>query len=295
MAQRPVKNHFHLIRENQTQVLIDPKFLEWFQCMGFEKVGQILEKSQIDPGRAGRHALRVFCPDGRQDHRYVIRRYGRGGLLRRFLGDAFLFGSRPFRELLVTEEIRQRGVPTVQVVAALHHRVWGPFYRGELITKEIPGTKDLVSVVLGLGDSPSKGARALKHEIAIGAGRAVRFMHNHGVYHGDLNLKNLLVQSSDSDSPKVYIVDFDRSKIMETFSTRKRMKNIFRLNRSADKFKTKGIRISSTDKIRFFHAYAEGDKEAILSLRRYLKHYHLYRKWYRIGWFADRLFNPSSR
>lgn len=295
MSQQLTKNRFHLVQEGRTQILVDPHFHEWLRKMGFEKVGEIFERTHIDPDRGGRHGLRLFCPDGRSDHRFIIRHYGRGGLLRRLLGDCFLFGSRPFREILITEEVRRRGVPTVEAVAALHHRIWGPFYRGQLITKEIPGTRDLVSVFQSLGKAPSKKESALKREIIGEAGRTIRFMHDRRIYHGDLNLKNLLAQASNLDGPKVYIIDFDRSKIMGKFSTKRKVKNILRLNRSAEKLKAKGLRISYTDKTRFLHAYAQDNEEVILSVRRYLRNYRLHTRLYRIGWFADRLLNPSPR
>jgi tRNA A-37 threonylcarbamoyl transferase component Bud32 len=295
MSQKPAKNHFQLIKEGRTRILADPQFLKSLREMGCEKVEKLFEKIRIDPDRAGRYGLGLFSPDGKPDHRFVIRRYGRGGLLRRLLGDRFVFGSRPFREILITDQIRKRGIPTTRVVAALHHRIWGPVYRGELISKEIPDANDLVSVFQNLGDPPSEEEITLKRQVTREAGRTVRLMHDQGIYHGDLNVRNVLAQISKPRCAKVYIIDFDRSKILETLSTRKRMKNILRLNRSAEKLKAEGLRISYTDKTRFLDAYAEGDRQLILSVRRYLKNYRLYTRWYRLGWFADRLFNPSPR
>jgi len=62
----------------------------------------------------------------------AIRRYRHGGLLRRLTGDLFFFGSRPFQELVVTEEARSVGVPTLKILAAIKQRVWGGWYRGTL-------------------------------------------------------------------------------------------------------------------------------------------------------------------
>ncbi len=295
MSQDAAKNHFHLVREGRTRILIDPNFLSWLHELGFERVGEIIEKTEIDPVRSGRRDLRIFCPDRGSDRRFLIRHYGRGGLLRRFMGDSFLFGSRPFREILITDEIRKRGVRTAEVVAALHNRIWGPLYRGDLVIEEIPATKNLVSVFSNLGSRPSREASILRRDIAREAGRTIRFMHDHGIYHGDLNLRNLLVQTSGPNAPKVYIVDFDRSKIMARVTTRKRMRNILRLNRSAEKLKAQGVPIRYSDRTRFFHAYAGGDDELIRSLRRYLRNYRLRTMWYRIGWLADQLLNPSAR
>lgn len=294
MSQKIVKNRFHLVREGRTQILADPQFLKWLHKLGFEKVGEIFEKTQLDPSRGGRQGLRVFCPDGRHDHRFVVRHYAHGGLLRRLLGDRFFLGSRPFREMMITEEIRKRGIPTVHVVAALCHRGWGPFYRGELITEEIPGARDVVSLLFDFGKAPSKREHLLRRETVRHAGRAVRLMHDRGVYHGDLNLKNILVQTANRHDPGVFIIDFDRSKIRKSLSTRHRMRNLLRLNRSVEKWNTKGAGISYTDKARFFQAYADGDSEIVHTMRRHLKGARIRARWYRIGWLADRLLNPAD-
>jgi len=294
MSQQPVKNRFHQFREGRTRILVNPHFQRWLRELGIEKVGEIVDHAQIDPDRGGRQGLRLFCPDGSADHRYVIRHYAHGGLLRRLLGDRFFLGSRPFREMRITEEIRRRNIPTVQVVASLHHHVWGPFHRGELITKEIPQSKDLVSFFTSFGQTPSKEDVALRREIAQRVGRAVRFMHDRGVYHRDLNLKNLLIEPLNHRNPRVYIIDFDRSRILEPLPLKYRMKNLLRLNRSSEKWKAQGVNVPYTDKARFFRAYAEGDSKIVRAMRDRLKKYRLHARLYRKGWLLDRLLNPST-
>jgi len=284
---------FHLVREGRTQILLDPHFHDWPRDGGIENVERIVEKSHIDPNRGGRHGLRVFCPDGRGTHRFLIRHYAHGGLLRRIMGDRFLLGSRPFREMTLTEEVRRRGIPTLRVVAAIQYQDPWPFYRGDLITTEIPSSKDMVCFLLCRPPTPSREETALRHEVVRQAGRAVGVMHRQGVYHGDLNLKNLLVQTSPQ-GPQVYVIDFDRSRILKRLSLRMRTKNLLRLNRSVEKWKAKGARISYTDKARFFQAYAGSDSDIVLRMKRHLKKHRIHARWYRMGWFADRLLNPSN-
>jgi tRNA A-37 threonylcarbamoyl transferase component Bud32 len=195
--------------------------------------------------------------------------------------------------MTMTEEIRRRGIPTAQVVAALCHRSLWPFYSGDLITKEIVGAKDLVSFLVDLGRVPLDERRALRRDIAQQAGRAVRFMHDGGVYHGDLNLRNLLVQTKQDGTSAVYIIDFDRSSIRDRLSINDRLKNLLRLNRSVEKWKTKGVAISYTDKARFFRTYAESHSDLIRAMKRHLKSARFHAGWYRLGWHVDRLLNPS--
>lgn len=293
MSQQAKGSPFHLVREGRTQILFDSHFHDWPQDMGIGNVERIVEKSHIDPNRGGRQGLRVFCPDGRGAHRFVIRHYAHGGLLRRIMGDRFLLGSRPFREMTLTDEVRRRGIPTLRVVAAIRYRDPWPFYRGDLITTEIPSSKDMVCFLLCRPPIPSREETALRHEVVRQAGRAVRVMHSQGVCHGDLNLKNLLVQTGPQ-GPQVYVIDFDRSRILKRLSLRRRMKNLLRLNRSVEKWKAKGARISYTDKARFFQAYAESNSDIVHSMKRHLKKHRIHARWYRMGWFTDRLLNPSN-
>ena len=293
VSQQALKKRFHHFREGKTEILIAPHFLERLQQAGIERVGEVIERAEIDPCRGGRRGLRVFCPDGVASHRCVVRPYAHGGLLRRLLGDRFLLGSRPFREMRITEEIRSRGIPTVQVLASIIHRLWGPFYRGELITREIHQATDLASLSIAFGDH-SKTDLSLRWSTARQAGRAVRLMHDQGIYHGDLNLKNLLVQREGHGDPIVYVIDFDRSKVLKSLSTRHRIKNLLRLNRSAEKWKTRGACITYTDKARFFRAYAGGDPKIVRAMKDRLKRVRVRALWHRVGWRTDRLLNPPD-
>ena len=194
----------------------------------------------------------------------------------------------------MTEEIRNRGIRTAQALAALRHRTQMFFYRGDLITEEIPESQDLASFFSGDRDSLSEGEPALRHEVASQAGRTVRFMHDHGVYHGDLNLKNLLVQPVSQSHPTVYVIDLDRSTMRTSLSTRARIRNLLRLNRSVEKLKRKGVCVRYADRARFFHAYARGDPVIVRAMKDQLKKDRLWVFWHRMAWAFDRLVNPSD-
>ena len=84
----------------------------------------------------GRGVLRsIVLPDG---DTALIRAYRHGGFFRTIATTWFFtWPPRPFRELVLTEELRRRGLRTVEVYAACVSRPAGPFYRGWLITKTI--------------------------------------------------------------------------------------------------------------------------------------------------------------
>src|ERR1051326_8393451 len=94
-----------------------------------------------DNGVFGRGALAVLRLDGGDA---LVRPYHHGGALRAFTGDYFLtWPPRPFRELALTEAARRRGVPTVEVLAAIVEPVGGPVYRGWLVTRRLQDARDL--------------------------------------------------------------------------------------------------------------------------------------------------------
>jgi tRNA A-37 threonylcarbamoyl transferase component Bud32 len=107
--------------------------------------------------------------------------------------------------LCITEELRRRGLPTVEVLAAYVEKICGPFYRGWLVTKQLEPAKDLWNA-LQSGFGHRVGIDAILQAVAV----SIRRMHREGVYHRDLNLKNILVDSSPAGAES-YIIDFDNS------------------------------------------------------------------------------------
>mgnify|MGYP003693693233 CR=1 FL=1 len=87
----------------------------------------------------------------------------------------FTWPPRPFRELVLTEELRRRGLRTVEVCAACVSRPAGPFYRGWLITKQLQGAEDLWSAFHS-GLIERIGLTAALRAVAGG----IRAMHREG-------------------------------------------------------------------------------------------------------------------
>jgi hypothetical protein len=177
----------------------------------------------------GRGAMRIFrLSDGETA---LVRPYRHGGLLRAATGPWFFsWPPRPFRELSITEELRRRRLRTVEVYAACVRPGPRPFYRGWLVTRELRGAVDLWTALRGgfveqFGLEPTLRAAA----------DTVRSMHREGVYHRDLNLKNILVRQ-ETDGVVGYIIDFDRAALfMGELPGELARRNLDRLLRSARK------------------------------------------------------------
>ena len=215
----------------------------------------------------------------------AVRKYRHGGLLRRLTGDRFFFGARPFQEVVVTERVRSAGVPTLQILAAIMERGWGGWYRGYLITRYLPAAVDLIRYL-----DQQKGTR--RREVIEQAGEAVKKMHGAGVYHADLHLKNFLVEEKERE---VLLIDFDKSAAYTHLTPSRRMKNLKRLDRSAEKLKRHGLSLTRRDKGMFCRTYASADQEIRSYLKTYLERYRWYQRLYRWGWWISRVFYPRHR
>jgi tRNA A-37 threonylcarbamoyl transferase component Bud32 len=161
----------------------------------------------------------------------LVRYYRHGGVLRRWTGDVFFtWPPRPFRELAVTEAVRRRGVVTAEVLGAWVERGWGAFYRGWLMTRHLSDSHDLWAA-LGHDGHPA----GLKEDVIRAAASSIRNMHRRGVYHSDLNLKNVLVRPERS-GVETFIIDFDKARLLRGEVPRVlARRNLDRLLRSARK------------------------------------------------------------
>ncbi len=170
--------------------------------------------------------------------RAVIRHYRRGGLVRHFLTDIYWgHRPRPFNEMYSLTQARERGVPTVEVLGACVEKLSGGFYRGVLITKEALG---YVNLAQWLDQSKFLQNRLHTCERVLDT---VRFMHDKGVYHPDLNVSNILVLEKDS-IPKVMLLDFDRARIYTNpVPTTLRKRCLRRFQRSINKLDPTGERL----------------------------------------------------
>ncbi len=178
------------------------------------------------PGRGTVYLLEA--PDGI----WVVRHYLRGGAFAGVLGDRYMRGGepRPFAELRVSEEARSRGIATPRVRAAATYG-GGAFYRGDIATEYIDHAVDLAVLSLGARQWP------LEQRIAAwrAAGALLRMCFETGLVHPDLNLKNILIQRSESGIA-AYVIDLDRAHVGGVTTTLQRDRMLERFDRSRAKF-----------------------------------------------------------
>jgi 3-deoxy-D-manno-octulosonic acid kinase len=285
-----IPHGFSLIKREGAKLIIRDIYKDRLMDKGIHDPGALIlrqgDKAQFMEGRGLLASLPLA---GKGPERMVIRHYEHGGIFRALTRDLFLAGSRPFRELIITEMARKAGLPTMEVLAAIKSLVFWPFYKGNLVSKEIPNSVDLIQYFTRGGKGRVQKRLDEKRKLIHQAGRLVRKMHEVGIYHSDLHLKNFIVEMGEGGMGSLYIIDFDRSKIIHPLKSNKWFANLLRLDRSAEKWRPKGLWITRTDRLRFLRSYLEGDKERIASVRKYIKKYLRHRRRYRIGWAIERL------
>jgi 3-deoxy-D-manno-octulosonic acid kinase len=180
----------------------------------------------------------------------IVRDYKHGGLLGKLFGSYFCNGNRPLHELYLNEIAFQKGVPCAEVIAITKKKVWGIFYKSTFISKEISGADDLIQF---LQKSSLEYLQRMKKSIMSALARSIRKMHDCGIYHADLHLKNILVKKDSNGRFQIYIIDLDKSVIFDKLNVGQRIKNLIRLDRSLEKLRW--LLTGTTDK---FQRYTGG-------------------------------------
>ena len=279
---------FSLVEKGKVSLLLKEEYKTLLLKQGIDDLKTFIKKtsqtSHYFKGRTPHPSIPL--EDGK---RMVLRQYSHGGLLRAITGNLYFFGARSFRELTLTEEIRSCEIPTISSIGAIHHLILSPFYQAYFLSLEVPRAMDLIQYFQKIGAHPSRENLSLKRKTIRSVGLLIRQFHQAGFFHGDLQLKNILVAGD-----QLLLIDFDRSYRKTTLSVQERMKNLLRFNRSVEKWKRLGLQITRTDRWRLFLAYAGDDKKIREAMKKALRIYSLRFLFYRFGWALEKIVNSSG-
>jgi hypothetical protein len=283
-----IPSSFSLVRKGKVFLLLKEEYKDLLLEQGIEDTKTFLQKHRQTSTYLKGRSFHPSIPlkDGK---RIVIRHYLHGGLFSAFTRDLYFVGSRSFQELVLTEEILSCDIPTIQPVGAIHRVIFPPFYKAYLLSLEVPQAVDLIQYFQAIGSHPSLEKLFLKRKTVRSAGLLLRQFHDAGFFHADLQLRNILVSGD-----RVLLIDFDRSYRKPGLSYKKRLKNLLRLNRSAEKWKCYGLPLTWTDRLRFFQAYAGEDRKMREEMRKVFRTYQKRFFIYRLGWTLDRLFSKNK-
>ncbi|MCL4693235.1 MAG: hypothetical protein KJ060_12085 [Candidatus Hydrogenedentes bacterium] len=152
----------------------------------------------------------------------ILRPYRRGGAVRFILKESYLFVNRPRREWTVHGYLFDAGFPVPEPLGVVWERR-GPVYRGAFATLWMEAT-DLLAFC---AEYPTEAPAMCRK-----AGEVILRMHELGVVHADLQVKNILIRK---DNGNVVLIDFDNARRCKRVSESARARNLLRLHRSCVK------------------------------------------------------------
>ena len=184
------------LRHNGSVIRYDPDGAAPFEPRVFDS-GWLKQTDHHRGNAAGRGAAHFLHFGGRD---MVLRPYLRGGLARKISRDLFLYTgfehTRSMREFALTNWMHAQGLPVPRAVAAQVTQV-GPLYRAAIVTERIPDARPMEDHLR---------AGPINADLWHRVGKTVRRMHDAGVYHSDLNRRNILIDGNAD----VWLIDFDK-------------------------------------------------------------------------------------
>ncbi len=196
---------------------IDPPAQTFFDIEHWRNSDALVSVAQ------GRAAAVIFRY---QDQQFVLRHYRRGGLVAKISEDKYRWSgleqTRAWCEWHLLKDMYAEGLPVPRPVAARVRRK-GLFYTADLVTLCLPNVTPLADLLM---------SQPLDESVWREIGKIIKRFHDAGIYHADLNARNILLD----DAGKVYVIDFDKGERRAANSVWQRA-NIERLERSFIKFK----------------------------------------------------------
>ena len=209
-----------VVRQGRDVVWFDP---QCFATGGSQLFDPAWWQSQGSATRAGAGRGNIHWVADAQRN-YLMRHYFRGGLMAKVSRDLFLAQpieqTRAMREYTLLTQMRARGLPVPRACAARVSR-HGAAYRADILVERIPDATDVAEIL--------HTQRALITAEWSALGQAVRQLHDHQVYHADLNCHNLMLDGEG----RAWIVDFDKCEFRE--GAMWKQQNLDRLLRSLRK------------------------------------------------------------
>jgi len=155
------------------------------------------------------------------EHKLLIKIYTHGGLFSFF--KYWFLTNRCLNEFNLFTRILDNNLPVPEYLGIFWIKKH-VFYKCGVITQYIPDAYTLEEFLIS--DSISNDE---KQNISLKTGEIIKRMHRLGVYHKDLQTRNILI---DSKSNSVFLIDFDKAMTKKNLNNFHRSFNLIRLKRS---------------------------------------------------------------
>ena len=283
MQAAPILNGFKAFAEGRFYLYLRKGFEEPLRDLlsPLETLWGRLERAT--PVASGRSSVAVWPLQGREE-RVVLRRYAHGGILGGILGCRFVGSGRPLRELALAELARESEVAVPLALGAVIERLTWPTCRAIFVSAEVPSSEDMVHFCRRVAQEPPEIAAREKRQALREAARQIRRLHDAGIEHADLHLKNLLVRCDKDDELRVVLIDLDGSRVRPPGWGDYRLRNLMRLARSVRKVRAADAVLTIRDRLRFLKEYLRGEPNAAGTLRAWSPRLAASGEWHEAWW-----------
>ena len=245
----------------------------------------IREARRVEGGRGPNWILDKKDPD----HPIRIRPCRHGGVFAPWFRDRALTPFRVFREFSTWNTLRERNVPLPTPVFAISRRR-GLFWRSAFASLECTDARDGIE---WLAKNPSP---LQLRKVCLSFAKTLRQFHDAGAIHGDLHIRNLLIEWRDAADPRsephCRLIDLDRTRIRSRVSPRQRMAELFRFLRSLEKT---GHAAAASNQLRALtiSRYCGGDRKLRRAMMRWSRIESIRMARHRIAWRLQRSSTPA--
>ncbi len=189
-----------------------------------------LNNNKVTGTSKGRFTTYFIQQENNQDQQVnmVLRHYYRGGLVRHFSKDSFIYtglqNTRAVQEFNLLLQMWELGLPVPKPLAVQVSKKNLFWYNNSILIERISDAKDAFNLLR---------LKPLAPTVWKEMGKVIRRFHDHEVFHADLNIHNILI----SNQQDITLIDFDRCSFRKEKQSNKEWKqqNLSRLKRSLEK------------------------------------------------------------
>ena len=269
-----VPSGYEVHRNSQITYVVRDGEHDAIRALRLDQLGAV--RNMLSHGtRRGRGRVFEVFPKKKEFHQpVVLKQVLHGGLYGRLNRRRYLGPRRVLAELALTVEARDRGVPAPEIayLAWTHGRPCDLF----LGTVRVSGSRNLEEVARTEGPGPQ---RALTTRAAA---RAVREMHDAGLFHKDLNVWNVMVTEFMGE-PEGFVLDLGGSWFPTELTESHRASNLARMLRSFRKAQL-GKLVPLREQAIFLREYCRGSRPLYRRLKQLIARRARWFSLHRLGW-----------
>ncbi len=245
----------------RVRLFYDNRLLPAESAEFFEKLPELLGNLPAKKSRSRR--MKSIWELEAQDwfpHGMMARQYVHGGVFGLAAGPLrtfFIDPSPMTAELQTASHLLRRGVRTSRpLVLRLEYGI-GPFFSAILVSEKIVGVLNILQLCSRVVEGSLDFGPAARHRLLKNTAGSIAQMHANRVYHGDLNLKNVMIRVDGGRiSDEVYLIDFKKAVLCDApVPAEKGVSNLNRLWRSMRKWPDSAAVFPPEDRTALLESY----------------------------------------